>query len=394
VYKFIFLQLVKLKQHFSYFFTKIKIYFLYKKFKLIDLTNYNFDFFRINVLNFLDSNSKKKYEFYYSRSASSPTLYASAYACMTYGLLSGFDKIHNFKSKEWKEYFDSFQNETDGLFYDKVVENALFNNSDWWGARHLAVHMISAYTHLNERPKYQFVFLEKFYDIAYIKKWLDSYEWQSFQLCESDIDNKIMNIACLLQYQRDTWKDERASIAIEYLKEYLIKKININTGVWGRFDDKNKWQISRIVQFAYHLYPLFFYDNYFDFDIEKIINLTLSTQNKFGGFGITYNSSACEDIDSIFILIKLYNFSCEKSKIDKALENSFRWILSNQVSDGGFVFKLGEPFLFGHVETSSRSNYGALFPTWFRVLSLIYILKHFQVIGNYKIVSCPGYEFN
>ena len=305
-----------------------------------------------------DPNSISRYR--YSQSCSRPTLYASAYACMTKSMIG---ELHNLSQKEataWVNYFDSFQREDDGLFWDPVIQNEIYENSDWWGARHLALHMVSAYTDLGARPRYPFKVLETYYKPGSMKSWLDQYDWSGAAIGESDVDNKIMNIGCLLQYQRDTWGDEDAGRAVEWLKSYLRGRLNSSTGLWGGLSPDDKHQRSRMVQFAYHLLPIFFYDRDYDFDAEKIVNIVLGTQNQFGGFGVNANSSACEDIDSIDLLTQFNPYIDEtlRVKTDNAIDKSFPWINMNQAADGGFVFRLDEKLQYGDVEMKSAANQG------------------------------------
>jgi hypothetical protein len=314
---------------------------------------------------------------------------------MTLSLLGELEKLSDVEREEWRNYFDSFQNESDGLFYDPAVQNDIYNDSDWWGARHLALHMISAYTDLGYRPSYPFAFLKKYYEPAAIEEWLDQFDWKSESIGAKDVDNKIMNIGCLLQYQRDYWDDTAAGQAIEFLKKYLRSKLNKQTSMWGYFDIDNPHQRSRMVQFAYHLFQLYFYDNDYVFDTEKIISLTLKTKNELNGFGVMLNSSACEDIDSIDTLIRLQkNASLNlQNEVRESVKKSFNWVLANQVEDGGFVFRLEEPFVYGNVETSSNKNEGAMLPTWFRTLSIAYIYNFLNDDSNFQITTCPGYEY-
>jgi hypothetical protein len=336
----------------------------------------------------------KDFEYLYSKNANQPTLYSSAYACMTLSLLGKLNAIPAEQKSRWIEYFDSYQSDADGLFYDQVVDSALFRTADWWGARHLALHMLSSYTDLGGRPRYQFRFLEEYYDHGQIKNWLDGFDWSNSITHADDIDNKIMNVGCLLQYQRDTWGDAQAGMAVAYLQKYLIDKINPETGMWGRFDVQYPEQRSRMVQFAYHLFPLFFYDNIQIKHADKVVPIVLATQNKLGGFGVKLNSSACEDIDSIDILIRLSPLVPDrKVEIDFALSKALRWVLCNQVDDGGFVFCLYKPFVYGHPETSSKTNQGAMLPTWFRTLSLAYVMNYLDHSNEFIITRCPGYEF-
>jgi hypothetical protein len=110
------------------------------------------------------------------------------------------------------------------------------------------------------------------------------------------------------------------------------------------------------------------------------------------GFGVQINSSACEDIDSIDLLCRLSPFVPHRKKeIDQALTKAINWVLCNQVGDGGFVFRLHEPFIYGHQQTSSQKNQGAMFPTWFRLLSLAYLTRYFGM-SQFKITVAPGLE--
>lgn len=365
------------------------------KYKVLDKTSYSI--FKKEILEFICTMrvDDEKDFFRFSTSCSHPTLYSSAYACMTMSLLGELSQLELVEKRRWADYFDGFQNPLDGLFYDPVVANQIYNDSDWWGARHLALHMINAYTDLGCKPKHQFHFLKKYYDTGYIETWLNTFDWNDWSMLEGDVDNKIMNIGCLLQYQRDTWKDVEAGNSLVFLKQYLLSKINVNTGMWGVDLLNTAWRRSRTVQFAYHLFPVFLYDGEIPEQCEKIVSIVLKTQNKCGGFGVGPNSSACEDIDSIDLLIRLKPYVNQQlvSEIDQSIEKAFRWVLMNKMNDGGFVFKLYESFVYGHQETSSLAGQGAMFPTWFRTLSVVYMIKYFNISSDYLITKCPGYEF-
>lgn len=364
----------------------------------VTVERFDFDATRMFILRFLDSlrvPGKEDYLYRYSLSCSTPTLYSSAYACMTRSMLGALADLDPKAKSAWVAYFDSFQDQRDGLFYDPVVLNEIYSETDWWGARHLALHMISAYTDLNARPRHPFRFLYPYYDTGYLQSWLDQYDWHSAAIGRGDPDNRIMNIGCLLQYQRDAWDDEAAGAAVESLKMILRAKINPATGMWGGFDGFDKNQRSRMVQFAYHLFPIFFYDRDFDFDIDQIVRIVLMTQNRYGGYGVELNSSACEDIDSIDILVRLFAVASEENqqRIVAQLEKAFPWIMTNQMPDGGFVFRLNAPFMYGSQATSSMADEGAALPTWFRTLCVLYLVFFFQRQHNFVITRCPGYEY-
>ena len=200
-----------------------------------------------------------------------------------------------------------------------------------------------------------------------------------------------MNVVTALQYQRDFWQDKRAGLALDFIQKYLLTKINPKTGLWGNYDTNDKNDLSRMIQFAYHLFPVYFYDKIDIPDKEGIIDYTLKTQNIYGGFGVKLNSTACEDIDSIDILIRFANQTDYKNRETiSALKKAFIWILANQNVDGGYVFIRNESFHYGHSEMSSGRNESAMFPTWFRTLTIAY-LSNYLFGSQFKIVDAPGY---
>lgn len=365
-----------------------------KRYKNRTITLKNFEIAKLEeaILDFIDLKKIGDFKFKYSEDVEIETLYSSVFACISLGL---FNRIED--KQDWASYFDSHQNELDGLFYDLNTSSESYTKTDYWGARHLALIASSAYIYLGHTPKYKFKFLEQYYDRAFLQSWINTIPWDNTKkLFDGDIDNKIMHIGCLLQFQRDFFDDKEASKALEYLKKELIKNLNQELGVWGYFDSTNNYQTSRAIQFFYHLMPIFIYDNNIDsFDFEKICNLTLSTQNSYGGFSPKVNSSACEDIDSIFILLFLVDRCSSKStqKILDSIEKAFEWIIINQVEDGGFVFKLDESFTYGHKNMFSARNTGSMFASWFRILSIAFIYNKLSPVNcrKFNLIYSPGY---
>lgn len=325
----------------------------------------------------------------YSLSNSKASIYGSVYACLLFGLFD--EKLREEQRQQWAEYFDSFQSPYDGFFYDDTILNDSYTKIDWWGARHLCPHISYAYTVLGKKPKYEYKWVAEYYNLDFMKCWLDTVDWNSAIPDENDVDNKIMNVGCTLQYQRDFWNDEQASVALDYMKSYLKSKISKNTGFWGGYDVENPYELARMIQFSYHLMRIFFYDGD-DFDNKELmIDLILKSQNKYGGFGVNLNSSACEDIDAVDPLIYLAKrVDYRKNDITIALQRALVFILSNQNTDGGYVFKRDMPFCYGSTEMSSNKNESAMFPTWFRTLSVAYIFEYLEM-GNFHFIKCPGY---
>lgn len=355
--------------------------------------NFSYDKLKHSTLSFVNSmqSGTSGFEFKYSKNCTSPNIYSSVYACLIFSMFGKLDDLSIDEKQEWVDYFNSFQSKTDGLFYDESLKNDLYNNTDWWGARHLVLHIISVYIALGSKPRYPFHFLRVYYDRDYLKTWLDKQNWLESFSHENDIDNKIMNIVTALQYQRDYWNDKQAGYSVSFIQEYLLERVNPNTGMWGYYNIEDKDELSRKIQFAYHLFPLFFYDNIDISNKEKIIDLTLATQNAYGGFGVKINSSACEDIDSIDILIRFSKLTTYKSKeIEIALRRAYIWVMANQNDDGGYVFRRNEPFFYGHDQMFSGKNESAMFSTWFRTLTIGYLSNHLFK-SQFKLFKSPGF---
>lgn len=342
---------------------------------------------------FIGGNKKGKYTFTFSRSAPYSTLYSSTYAVMTLSLFNKLNELSIKEKEEWASYIQSYQCD-DGLFRDPAVDNEIAETEDWWGWRHLTCHALIALTAFRSVAKNRFKVLEPFYEDGFVKKWLEGKDWGE----RADfVSNEILNYGTLLQYARDFHNDKRAKNTLSEMYDWLDEHQEPKTGLWGP-SPVNKHSLSIGVQTAYHIWLLYFYDERPIQYIERCIDGCLATQNKVGGFGVELNSSACEDIDSIDPLVRFHFLTNYRhDDIKKALTKAYKWVLINMNEDGGFVFRRGEPLRYGHKLLSSKADESAMFPTWFRTLSLAYLSKVINVPDLKKIgwnfVDCPGYQF-
>lgn len=357
-----------------------------------------FDFFNFKneILEYTKSLNTETYAFKYAFSRERTTLYASIYACMIYGLLEEIGKFSIKEKRDWANYFDSFQNEKDGLFYDPALAGEAYEgNSNWnegWGKKHLAGHIIIAYIRLGFRPKYNFKFLEDYYKTDQVEKWLI----QLFQTKNMwTASNYIMNLVTIMQYSRDYMEDQKADSTIAYILEWLTKKQDCTTGLWHNHIPKTLQELNNAIRGAYHYYPLYIYDEKEIKYQDKVIDQILKTQNTWGGFDEeNHPSGACEDIDALDPLIRFcLNTNYRTIDVTLAVQKALYWVLSNRNSDGGFSFMPLTPHEYGaHNVTTSLASESNLMATWFRTLCLAYMLKYLKIPNQFDIIKAPGYE--
>ncbi len=358
--------------------------------------NGNINEIRESTLNYIESMRIKESpygQYKYSQTQTEPVLYAAIYAALTRHLYRDLDELSGKQREEWIDYIQSHQTD-DGLFKDKLIENEIASTADWWGWRHLTLHAIMALTALDANAEKKFKFLEPFKDQKFVVEWLESRNWGNDP---AGVSNEIQNYATLLQYARDFQSEEWAGDAVKWILNWLDETQDPETGLWGnRFD--TPYFLSIGVQTGYHLWLLYFYDKRPIKYTDKIVDSVLATQNTLGGFGVTPNSSACEDIDSVDPLVRLYFYPEYRREIIKgALEKALPWILTNMNEDGGFVFRRLDSFKYGHEKMYSKAEESAMFPMWFRTLTLAYIAKVLpdSMVGkfNWEILECPGLQF-
>jgi hypothetical protein len=332
-------------------------------------------------------------QYQYAPSSRFPLLYASVYASLIRHLYDDLSQLSFSEKREWINYIQRHQHE-DGLFKDPAVANELAETADWWGWRHLTLHTVMALTALNALAPKRLSFLAKFKDNEYVARWLNTRDWNGNV---AKVSNEIQNHCALIQYARDYQNESWAVDAMDTFYDELDKLQNTETGSWGN-NIGSSALLAISVQAGYHIWLLYFYDKKNIRFAQKIIDCSLSTQNRMGGFGAFLSSSACEDIDSLDPLIRLSHMtSHRKPEIEIACERALPWILTNMNHDGGFVFRRNEPYMYGHENMFSGINESIMFPTWFRTLSLAYLSKILpeSIVGRFKwkFIDCPGYQF-
>ena len=340
----------------------------------------------------------------YGATCRQATLYSSCAAAMARHLVGDLDHASAAERAAWIAYLNAHQDD-DGLFRDPVIFDQGWYAGDppWCGRPHLTCHAIAALACLGGTAPKPITWLDPWRDPVALVRWLEARDWGERVAWTG---NEIMNVGNLLQYARDFQNDSRAGTAVAVLLEWLsTHHVNPVTGVWGDVEVTDPVWRSHAVQAAYHWWPLFFYDGAPIPHLERAIDTVLATQNPAGGFGWgvhnpaePFKSSACEDMDSIDPLCRMLQLSdYRRNEIRAALAKAAAWVQSNQMPDGGFVFVKDRPFEYGHPQLHSEASRGAMFPTWFRLLSLALIGKALpeHPLGRvpWQFVRCPGMQF-
>ena len=288
-----------------------------------------------------------------------------------YSLISVLLIKHLFKIEEDTEkeinILKNFQFK-DGIFRDKNIDCSYAETGDDWGWRHLTLHALMTLDLYSIKSNYP-IKLALDLDLTNIKKKLLAFDWNTKLPWTS---NAVQNLSVFLQYNRKYFNQNNADEVLKIIIEFINSKQSKETGLFlDKFENFN--QLSDSVQSAYHFWLIYFSEDIEINYMEKIIDNVLKTQNFIGGFGYKLNSSACEDIDSIDILLRLskktkYRFN----EIKDCLNKSIPAILNNLNRDGGWVFRRDESLKIVHNEMFSFKNESNLFYTWFRLLAFCY----------------------
>ena len=79
--------------------------------------------------------------------------------------------------------------------------------------------------------------------------------------------------------------------------------------------------------------------------------------------------------------------------IQRSIKRAFIWVQANQNRDGGYVFRRNISFQYGSHEMLSSINESAMFPTWFRTLSIAYMTKSLNIPNNFIFHNSPGLQY-
>lgn len=333
-------------------------------------------------------------QYSFSTSSSVPVLYSSVYAVLIRSLLCDLDRLSASDREEWISYIKGFQCR-DGMFRDEAIRVESSETRDYQcGWRHLTLHAIMALSALGSTADKEFSIINSLGSENRLTQWLSSLPWRYKATLAS---STVQNIGTLLQYSRDRQNNKEAQQLLDSLFRWLNKTQNPKTGSWG-ITLSGRRGISEQVHTGYHIWLLYFFDKIELKYKENIIDLLLETRSSLGSFGPFPSSSACDDIDTIDPLVRLFKLTeYRKAEVLDALRKAVPWVLFNQNRDGGFVFERNRVLYYGHNFLSAEKNVSSLFPTWFRLLSLALlaqeIVDYTFLSQDWRFLNCPGHQF-
>ncbi len=342
---------------------------------------------RKGVLNWVASQRMggRSTEYRFTKS-SGPTLLSTCFAVLTMEL---FDYIRNLTAEERSTFalnIRSCEDKTTGLFIDPQLRKEDLLKPDAHSWDYLSIQFtkfaVMALDALGEQITQRFEFLEPYRDAKYLIRWLEERNWKNPWL-ES---NNIMFVGCLLLYEYIKIKDSKALEMVYKLLDWHDRYQDPKTGFWGTNQGAS---LANAMAGAYHIYLIYHYLKRPIRYKEKIIDSTLSLQQKDGLFVAEGGGGSCEDLDAIDILVKLTIVTdYRKEDIKQALLKSLQVLMLGQNKDGGFSWKIKtKKGLIGKFKDFNRTAYYSdwtkmpfrlyrsdMWSTWFRPLATALIV--------------------
>lgn len=316
-----------------------------------------------------------------------PNLYASCYALMTLHYVNELPEDPELRSA-WADYILSFQDPATGQFLGPELRRPLpagAKHDFEHLAMHLAVTVLPCLDILGVKPRYPLRFAHRFLDAQTLALWLAQRDWTDAWL----EGNNLLFVLQLLIYLRDDEGQPAAAARVDEFFAWLDANIDPATGLWG-----TNGYCSNFVAMCggYHQLLAYYSEGRALTSPERLIDVTLELQHTDGGFNPNGGGGACEDVDAVDILVNLYKRHDHKRPLIRmSLRAAMRSILKKQMPDGGFVYRLDEPFMHMGMElTKTPPNKSNLFATWFRLHTIALIS---QVMDS-ESSETSGWRFN
>lgn len=314
------------------------------------------------------------------------TLYGTCYGLLARHFLGGNIEI----SAATRSFIQSGQEEATGWFAGPELRNFQALPGARHDREHLLMHLTCAVLPLCQqygihvlRP---LVAAERFCDLDFLRSWLDRrdlrYAW--FE------GNNLLFAGQLLVYLRDAANERRAQPALDAWFDWLEAHVDPRTSLWGT---DGSCSSEEAVYGGYHQLLVYYHEQRDLQNPRGLVDTVLGLQHRDGGFHPRGNAGACEDVDSVDILVNAYKQADYRRRdIRLALRKCLRHILGQQNRDGGFPYTRDRSQSHMNIPgTGAPANVSTMFPTWFRIHTLALIA---EVVPDERSLAGISFRFS
>jgi hypothetical protein len=300
-----------------------------------------------------------------SVSAGPVTLYGTCYAELARAYLSPADT----PSDRTREFILNCQNPKTGLMVGPELRGYCPPEGAAHDREHLALHLtctaLGTCQHFNISVPHPVYDAHRFCDQTYLSAWLDRRDLRNAWL----EGNNLLFVGQLLVYLRDIEHRQDAQPALDAWFRWLDSKIDGATNLWGT---NGFCDAKAAVYGGYHQLLVYYHEDRPLVNLPGLVDTVLGLQHHDGGFDPDGNAGACEDVDSVDILVNTYKRGeYRHAEVRNAIRRCAAHILRTQNDDGGFPYRLN--ITQGHMGvpgTAAPPNASTTFATWFRIHTL------------------------
>jgi hypothetical protein len=293
------------------------------------------------------------------------TLYGTCYSALAKDYLQSNSDL----SEQCRAYLVRHQDPESGLMIGPELQSYHPSPSAVHDREHLILHLTCAalptFQHFGLQPKYEIRAAHPFCELDFLNAWLDKRDLRSAWL----EGNNLLFVGQLLVYLRDVERRVDAQPALDLWFRWLDHNLDPATNLWGT---DSGCLDAEAVYGGYHQFLVYYHEGHSIMNPRGLIDTVLGLQHWDGGFSPTGNGGACEDVDSVDILVNLYKrCAYRRAEIRNALTRCVNHILRSQSVDGGFPYNRDcEQSHMGIPDTAAPANTSTTFATWFRIHTL------------------------
>jgi hypothetical protein len=293
------------------------------------------------------------------------TLYGTSYALLTKYYLGGDDP----PSSEMRDFILGCQDEATGLMIGPELRGHVPASSAVHDREHLLWHLtcaaIPVCLQYGMKLSHAVKAAHRFCDLVELQSWLDRRRLERAWL----EGNNLLFAGQLVVYLRNVERHPSAQPALDLWFEWLDRHVDPATSLWGT---DGHCSAAEAVYGGYHQLLAYYHEDHPLANPRGLVDTVLGLQHNDGGFHPHGNGGACEDVDSVDILVNAYkrlDYRC--AEIRGALRRCLRHILATQNPDGGFPYNRDCPQShMGVPGTAAAPNRSTTFATWFRTHTL------------------------